>query len=219
MRCQYCHNPDTWSMHSLDMVSADELIDRAMRYRSYWGDKGGITVSGGEPLLQTDFLIEFFRLAKEHDINTVIDTSGHPFSRSEPYFTKFQTLMKYTDLLLVDIKEIDEEKHKELTCRSNKNTLDMLSYLDEIDKDIWIRHVLIPEKTDFDEDLIRLGEYISTLHNVKRVEVLPYHTMAIPKWEELRMPYPLKGIDPPSAERLANANHLIGTEKYTGWMD
>lgn len=219
MRCQYCHNPDTWSMHSADMVSADELLDHALRYRAYWGKKGGITVSGGEPLLQTDFLIEFFKKAKEKDIHTVIDTSGHPFSRNEPYFGRFQTLMKYTDLLLVDIKQIDEEKHRALTCRSNTHTLDMLQYLSETGKPIWIRHVLIPGRTDFDTDLIRLDAYIRSLKNVQRVEVLPYHTMAIPKWEELRLPYPLAGIDPPSDERVANANRLLHTDSYTGWKN
>ena len=142
MRCQFCHNPDTWNMQVGEERSTEDLLAQALRYKSYWKDGGGITVSGGEPLMQMDFMIELFRKAKEKGINTTIDTSGAPFTREEPFFGKFNELMKYTDLLLVDIKHIDDEQHKLLTGRTNSNILDMARYLSDIGKPVWIRHVV-----------------------------------------------------------------------------
>ena len=211
MRCQFCHNPDTWNMQVGEQKSADELLAQALRYRSYWKDGGGITVSGGEPLLQMDFMIELFKKAKEKGINTTIDTSGAPFTRKEPFFGKFNELMKYTDLLLVDIKHIDDEQHKLLTGQTNKNILDMARYLSEIGKPVWIRHVLVPERSDKDEYLKELYEFIKTLGNVEKVEVLPYHTFGEYKWKELGYDYPLAGIEPPTKERIKNANEILHT--------
>ena len=211
MRCQFCHNPDTWNMQVGEQKSADELLAQALRYRSYWKDGGGITVSGGEPLLQMDFMIELFQKAKEKGINTTIDTSGAPFTREEPFFGKFNELMKYTDLLLVDIKHIDDEQHKLLTGQTNKNILDMARYLSEIGKPVWIRHVLVPERSDKDEYLKELYEFIQTLGNVEKVEVLPYHTFGEYKWKELGYDYPLAGIEPPTKERIKNANEILHT--------
>lgn len=219
MRCQFCHNPDTWSTSSMDMMSADELLGQALRYKAYWGDKGGITVSGGEPLLQMDFLLELFTKAKENGVHTVLDTSGNPFSRHEPFFHKFNRLMEVTDLLLLDIKEIDSKKHKILTGCSNENILDMAGYLAEIQKPVWIRHVLVPERNDYDEDLIRLDAFVKSLGNVQRFEVLPYHTLGIFKWQDMRIPYPLQGIEPPTKERVENANRLLHTSEYTGYQN
>ena len=124
MRCQYCHNVDTWNPETDNLQTADELLDKAERFRSYWGTKGGITVSGGEALLQIDFLIELFRKAHERGINTTLDTCGQPFTREEPFFSKFNELIKYTDLVMLDIKHIDDEEHKKLTGHTNKNILD-----------------------------------------------------------------------------------------------
>lgn len=211
MRCQFCHNPDTWNMQVGEEKSPDELLTQALRYKSYWKDGGGITVSGGEPLLQMDFMIELFRKAKEKGINTTIDTSGAPFTREEPFFGKFNELMKYTDLLLVDIKHIDDEQHKILTGQTNENILDMAQYLSEIGKPIWIRHVLVPERSDNDEYLKKLYDFIKTLNNVKKVEVLPYHTFGEYKWKELGYEYPLAGIEPPTKERIKNANEILHT--------
>ena len=211
MRCQFCHNPDTWTEKSNQTFTSDELLKRAMRYKAYWGSEGGITVSGGEPLLQIDFLIEFFRKAKENGVHTVIDTAGQPFTKEEPFFSKFQELMKYTDLLMLDIKEINPDRHKILTGVSNDNILEMAKYLSEIGKPIWIRHVLVPERSDFDEDLKTLREYLDTLSNVEKVEVLPYHTLGAYKWKNLGIPYSLEGINPPSAERIKNANEILKT--------
>lgn len=213
LRCQYCHNPDTWKMteeNGASWRSADELLAQALRYRNYWKNGGGITVSGGEPLLQIDFMLEFFKKAKEQGIHTVIDTAGGPFTREEPFFSKFQELMNYTDLLLVDIKHINTECHKKLTGRSNENILDMIRYLSDTKKPIWIRHVLVPERSDKDEYLIKLADFIHTLDNVEKVEILPYHTMGIYKWTELGLEYPLEGIDPPTKERVENAKKILG---------
>ena len=211
MRCQFCHNPDTWDMKKVTLYTTDELLEKAMKYRSYWKNDGGITVSGGEPLLQIDFLTELFRKAKANGIHTTLDTSGNPFTREEPFFSKFNELMKYTDLVMLDIKHIDDEQHKILTGCTNKNILDLARYLSDIKKPVWIRHVLVPERSDYDEYLIKLDEFIQSLDNVQKVEVLPYHTLGAYKWDELGYEYKLKGIDPPSVERVENANKLLHT--------
>lgn len=210
MRCKYCHNPDTWNIDGGEEVSAEEIIKKALRFKSYWGKDGGITVSGGEPLLQIDFLIELFKLAKKEGIHTTIDTSANPFTREEPFFSKFNELMEYTDLLLLDIKEINPERHKDVTGFENDNILDMARYLSEINKSVWIRHVLVPGVTDFDEDLKKLAEFIGELKNVKKVEVLPYHTLGKFKWENLGIPYTLEGIRAPEDERIENAKSILG---------
>lgn len=209
MRCRYCHNPDTWKMDGGDEVTADEILKRALRFKPYWGKDGGITISGGEPLLQIDFVIELFKKAKELGINTCIDTAGNPFTKEEPFFCKFEELMKYTDLLLLDLKEINPARHKDLTGFDNSNIIEMAKYLSEINKPVWIRHVLVPEHSDFDEDLDALGDFIDTLSNVDRVEILPYHTLGKFKWENLGIPYSLESISPPSAERIENAKQRI----------
>lgn len=209
MRCRYCHNPDTWKMDGGDEVTADEILKRALRFKPYWGKDGGITISGGEPLLQIDFVIELFKKAKDLGINTCIDTAGNPFTKEEPFFSKFEELMKYTDLLLLDLKEINPTRHKDLTGFDNSNIIEMAKYLSEINKPVWIRHVLVPEHSDFDEDLDALGDFIDTLSNVDRVEILPYHTLGKFKWENLGIPYTLESISSPSAERIENAKNRI----------
>lgn len=209
MRCRYCHNPDTWKMDGGDEVTADEILKRALRFKPYWGKDGGITISGGEPLLQIEFVIELFKKAKELGINTCIDTAGNPFTKEDPFFSKFEELMKYTDLLLLDLKEINPTRHKDLTGFDNSNIIEMAKYLSEINKPVWIRHVLVPEHSDFDEDLDALGDFIDTLSNVDRVEILPYHTLGKFKWENLGIPYTLESISPPSAERIENAKNRI----------
>lgn len=209
MRCKFCHNADTWNMLSGEEMSADEILEKAVRYRSYWGKDGGITISGGEPLMQIDFLLELFRKAKEKGINTALDTSGQPFTREEGFFSKFEELMENTDLVLLDIKHIDDEEHKKLTGHSNKNILDMAKYLSDIKKDVWIRHVLVPTINDKDEYLNRLADFISGLENVKRVEVLPYHTLGVHKWHELGYEYELEDVNPPSKDRIENAKKIL----------
>lgn len=209
MRCRYCHNADTWDPHSDDLRTADELLNQAERYRSYWGKEGGITVSGGEPLLQIDFLLELFQKAKARGIHTAIDTAGQPFTREEPFFSKFRELTRYTDLFLMDLKHIDPVEHRKLTGQPNDNIIDLFRYLSEIDKPVWIRHVLVPGITDNDVWLHKTRDFIRTLKNVKKIEVLPYHSMGAYKWEKLGMPYSLAGVEPPTAERVENAKRIL----------
>ena len=202
MRCQFCHNPDTWNMKEGQVTTADELLNKALRYKGYWGNKGGITVSGGEPLLQMDFLTELFRKAKQAGIHTTLE--------KEPRHTKWLELMKYTDLVLLDIKQIDEKEHIKLTGHTNRNILAMAQELSDMGKPVWIRHVLVPGGSDKDEYLHRLADFIHTLKNVERVEVLPYHTLGTFKWEKLGIPYPLEGVKPPTQERIDNARKILG---------
>lgn len=218
MRCQFCHNPDTWNLGSGQSYTADELLKKALRYRVYWRQGGGITVSGGEPLLQMDFLLELFDLAKRQGVHTVIDTAGAPFTRAEPFFGKFQQLMQLTDLVLLDLKMIDEEKHRRLTGVSNRNILDLARHLSVTGKPVWIRHVLVPQRTDAQEDLTMLSSFLKQLHNIHRVEVLPYHTLGKFKWENLGIPYPLEGISPPTKEQLEHANRILETASYTRYL-
>ena len=193
-------------------MTADALLDRAQRYRAYWGSEGGITVSGGEPLAQIDFLLELFQKAKQRGINTCIDTSGQPFTRREPFFSKFERLLDSTDLLRVDIKHIDPAEHVKLTGQKNDNILDMLRYLSERRQPVWIRHVLVTGVTDDDGYLRRTRDFIAALQNVEKIEVLPYHSMGAFKWKEQGLAYTLDGVLPPDAERVANAERILRGE-------
>ncbi|MFD1432951.1 pyruvate formate-lyase-activating protein [Lacticaseibacillus yichunensis] len=217
MRCQYCHNPDTWNIGVGDEMTADQILDDAIRYKAFWGEQGGMTCSGGESLVQLDFLLDLFTKAKARGISTCLDTSGQPFTRDEPWFSKFEQLMKVTDVSLVDIKHINSAEHKKLTGFGNENILDMIQYMSANNCDMWIRHVLVPQRTDDDHYLAELGEYIKTLNNVQKVEVLPYHTLGVKKYHELGITYPLEGIEPPTAARVKNAENLLHTSDYNDW--
>ena len=197
-RCKYCHNPDTWACPGALEMSADEVLAKALRYREYWGEEGGITVSGGEPLLQLEFLTELFEKAKAKGVSTCIDTAAGPFTREDPWFGQFRRLMAVTDLLLLDLKHIDPAAHRELTGADNANVLDCAKFLSEIGKSVWIRHVLVPGVNSDEASLAKLGAFIRTLSNVERVEVLPYHTLGVAKWKALGLPYALEGVLPPS---------------------
>lgn len=209
MRCKYCHNPDTWGKKGGTEMTADELLQKAEKYRSYWKSDGGITVSGGEPLLQIDFLLELFKKAKARGINTCIDTAGQPFTTEKEWLDKFDELMKYTDLVMLDIKQMNNARHKEITSFSNENILQMARYLDEKGKKMWIRHVLVPTLSNFDEDLKALREFTDSLKNVERVDLLPYHTMGKFKWENLGLKYPLENVPTPTPEQILNAKRIL----------
>ena len=209
MRCKYCHNPETWKEEGGELQTPQEVFDKAYRYHNYWKDKGGITVSGGEAMLQMEFVTELFKIAKQHNVHTTLDTSGNPFTMEESFLSKFNELMAVTDLFMLDIKHIDDEEHRKLTRHSNANILDCARYLSEIAKPVWIRHVLIPGITDKDEYLIRLRDFLSTLHNIERIEVLPYHTLGVFKYEKLGIDYPLKGVETPNAERVSHAHNIL----------
>ena len=209
MRCQYCHNPDTWAKDGGELMTPEEVLKKALRYKTYWKEKGGITVSGGEALLQIDFVTELFRLAKEKGVNTCLDTSGNPFSLEEPFKSKFDELMKYTDLFMLDIKQ-DDAAHRKLTGQTNQNILEMAAYLSDHGKAMWIRHVLVPGITTEEDELYRLRSFLDTLKTVERVEVLPYHTLGVFKWKELGIPYQLEGVDPPTKEQIDRAKEILG---------
>ena len=210
MRCQYCHNPDTWAKDGGELMTTEEVLKKALRYKTYWKEKGGITVSGGEALLQIDFVTELFRLAKEKGVNTCLDTSGNPFSMEEPFKSKFDELMKYTDLFMLDIKHMDDAAHRKLTGQTNQNILEMAAYLSDHGKAMWIRHVLVPGITTDEDELHRLRSFLDTLKTVERVEVLPYHTLGVFKWKELGIPYQLEGVDPPTKEQIDRAKEILG---------
>lgn len=210
MRCQYCHNPDTWAKDGGELMTPEEVLKKALRYKTYWKEKGGITVSGGEALLQIDFVTELFRLAKEKGVNTCLDTSGNPFSMEEPFKSKFDELMKYTDLFMLDIKHMDDAAHRKLTGQTNQNILEMAAYLSDHGKAMWIRHVLMPGITTEEDELHRLRSFLDTLKTVERVEVLPYHTLGVFKWKELGIPYQLEGVDPPTKEQIDRAKEILG---------
>ncbi len=216
LRCAFCHNPDTWDMGGGTPYTAKEIVDQAEDYRDYWGESGGITLSGGEPLLQMDFVLEVCKLAKERGIHTAIDTCGAPFTKEEPFYSVYDELMEYTDLILMDIKHINNEFHIGYTQAENTSILAMARDLAERKMPMWIRHVLVPEHSDFDEDLHALSNFIQSLGSaVKNVEVLPYHELGVYKYEELGIPYPLEGINPPTEDRVENANRILKTDKYT----
>ncbi|MCI1987323.1 MAG: pyruvate formate-lyase-activating protein [Lactobacillus sp.] len=217
MRCQYCHNPDTWNIGVGDEMTAEQVLDDAQRYKAFWGETGGITCSGGESLVQIDFLLDLFTKAKARGISTCLDTSGNPFTRDEPWFSQFKKLMAVTDISLVDIKHINSAEHKKLTGFGNENILDMIQWMSANGCDMWIRHVLVPERTDYDNYLTELGDYIKTLHNIQKVEVLPYHTLGVKKYNELGIAYPLDGIEPPTPDRIHNAEKLLHTADYNGY--
>lgn len=211
MRCRYCHNPDTWALEQGQELEARDVLEKAMRYKNYWGKNGGITVSGGEALLQIEFVIELFTLAKEKGIHTTLDTSGEPFTNEASFYQKFQELMKVTDLFLLDIKQIREEDHRKLTGKSNRNILNLARELSDHKKEMWIRHVLVPGVTDAKEQLEELRAFVHSLSSVTRFEILPYHTLGVFKWENLNIPYTLTDIDPPTKDEMKRANKLLGT--------
>ncbi|MBQ4052997.1 MAG: pyruvate formate lyase-activating protein [Clostridia bacterium] len=209
LRCQYCHNPDTWGAGG-EEHTAEAVVQRALRYKNYFGDKGGVTVTGGEPLLQIDFVIELFTLLKAKGIHTCVDTSGITFKADNAASVeKHKKLLEVTDLFLLDIKHIDEEACKKLTGQSNENTLAFAKFLSDNQKPIWIRQVLVPGVTDDEESLLRTKAFIDTLSSVEKVEVLPYHTMGVVKYERLGMEYPLKDVKSPTKERVMHAKRIL----------
>ncbi len=209
LRCKYCHNPDTWEIGSGKKMTVPEILSEYNKNKAFYRN-GGITVTGGEPLLQVDFLIELFETAKKSGIHTCIDTSGVTFNRDNvEYKKKIDRLMASCDLVMLDIKHIDSIKHIELTGKDNMNILDFAVYLAEIDKPVWIRNVIVEGYTDGEEDLKNLGKFIGRLTNLKALDILPYHTMGINKYRELGIEYPLEGVSALSKEKAVEAKRHI----------
>lgn len=206
MRCLYCHNPDTWSYEENKKIFVSEILDKYDRVKEFLKN-GGITVTGGEPLSQIDFVTELFKQAKQKNIHTALDTSGVIFNRNN--LGQFDRLLKYTDLVLLDIKHINDEEHKKLTGFSNKNILDFAIYLSEKNIPIWVRHVVVPTITDDEKYLKELGVFLSNIKSLKALDILPYHNMAISKYENLNIDYPLKNISPLTKEEAMIARQII----------
>ena len=206
LKCKYCHNRDTWKVNSGKKITIDELVKEIQNYRTYIENSGGaVTVSGGEPLLQAEFVTELFKNLKELGIHTALDTAG-----SIPLSPSIKELLKYTDLVLLDIKHIDDEKSKNLTGFSNKNNLEFAKYLNNINIPIWIRQVLVPGYTDDKFDLQKLKAFINSLSNVEKVELLPYHNLGKFKWDEIGDKYELENVIPPSQEDIKKAEQILG---------
>ena len=195
LRCIYCHNPDTWQVGSGTPITVDEVIEEFNKNKPFY-KKGGITVTGGEPLLQIDFLTELFKRARSENIHTCIDTSGIVYNPQNKDLTeKLDELLNYTDLVMLDIKHIDTKKHKDITGAGNENILEFAKHLEKANIPLWVRHIIIEGYTDKPEDLIALGEFIGKLKNLKALDVLPYHTMGVGKYTELGISYPLEGME------------------------
>lgn len=210
MRCAYCHNPDTWSMSGGTLMEPSYIIEQYERNSAFYVNGGGLTVTGGEPLMQIDFLIELFTLAKEKNIHTCIDSSGIAFQPDNALLMeKMDRLMALTDLCMLDIKHIDPEKHRELTGKPNTNILKFAAYLNEKKVDMWIRHVVVPGITDDDKYLYQLGYFIGQFANLRALDVLPYHTMGEKKYESLGIPYRLKGVPPMDQTKLLEKKQVI----------
>ena len=215
MRCLYCHNPDTWATRCEKTITANEVIKEFIKNRSFYSN-GGITVSGGEPLLQIDFLIELFEMAKKEKIHTCIDTSGITFSDADnAYRNKLDKLMKLTDLVMLDIKHINSDRHKELTSHGNENILKFAKYLEKQKVPVWIRHVVVEGYTDDEESLFALGEFIGRLRNLQALDVLPYHTLGASKYKALGIPYALDGLSPMSQQKANEAKQTILSGIYS----
>ena len=209
LRCLYCHNPDTWKIGVGNKITADEIIDTYLENK-YFYKNGGITVTGGEPLLQIDFLAELFKKASAENIHTAIDTSGITYNpENKDYIKKLDLVMEYTNLVMLDIKHIDSTLHKELTGSKNENILEFAKYLEGKKIPLWIRHVVIPGLTDNPDHLEKLGEFIGSLSNLKALDVLPYHTFGESKYKELNIKNPLSGVPALSAKEAVEAKKAI----------
>ena len=204
LKCKYCQNRDTWDLHGGTTYSVEELIEKILRYKNYIMPNGGVTISGGEPLLQAKFLIELFTELKKYNIHTCIDTSG-----SFDLTSDIKKLIDLTDLFLLDIKCINDEKAKELTGVSNKKELAFAEYLSSIGKPMWIRQVLVPGITDDEQDLLALKDFISTLKTVEKVEILPYHDLGKFKWDKLGCTYELEGYRTANKEDVKRAKEIL----------
>ncbi|MGN0832672.1 MAG: pyruvate formate-lyase-activating protein [Kiritimatiellia bacterium] len=206
-RCRYCHNPDTWAGPAPMEATPGEVLERALRYRSYWREEGGITVSGGEPMLQPAFVAELFRQAHAAGATTCLDTAAGGFDRN---CAEVVAMLAETDTVLLDVKLLDAAAHRALTGADNAPVVECARYLAELGKATWIRRVLVPGVTDDERDLRETGRFIRTLPNVVRVDVLPYHAMGAAKWRALGLDYSLAGVRAPTAAELDRARALLG---------
>ena len=203
LRCKYCHNPDTWNASKGEEISSVELLNKVKKYKIYFKNSGGgVTLSGGDPLLQPEFLKEFFKMCKEEDINTCLDTAGFGFG-------DYDDILKYTDLVLLDIKHINESTHKDLTGQTRESFLEFLDAVKRNSIRLWIRHVIVEGYTDSEEHIKKFTQYVNTIPNVEKIELLGYHTHGEHKYEKLGIKYPLKGVKAFDSDKLENLKNIV----------
>lgn len=207
LRCLYCHNPDTWGMKDRKYELTPEEAYREVEQVKGFIKNGGVTISGGEPMLQPDFVRELFKLCKQNGVHTAIDTSGFILN------DKVKSVLEYTDLVLLDIKHINPEKYKRLTAQPLEPTLNFMQYLREINKPVWVRYVLVPHFSDDEQDLHEWAKYVSQFPNVERVDILPFHQMGLHKWKEIGRKYELEDIKPPSHDSVEKAESIFKSYK------
>ena len=209
MRCLYCHNPDTWHMADGQTMTVGQVLAPFRKNRAFY-QKGGITATGGEPLMQLDFLTALFETAKKEGVHTCLDTSGITFRPEDAELTaRFDRLMDATDLIMLDLKQVIPERHKALTGQRNENILAFARYAAEKGKKLWIRHVVVPGWTDDEESLSAIGRFMAELKSVKALDVLPYHTLGVHKYQAMNLPYPLDGVEPLSQQHAEKAREVI----------
>lgn len=204
LQCKYCHNRDTWDINSGEYISLDDLLKNIEKYKPYITPNGGVTVSGGEPLLQPHFLISLFKELKKRKIHTAIDTSG-----MVELTDTIKEVLSLTDLVLLDIKHIDSKKCKDLVGFENTRELKFAKYLSDNNISIWIRQVLVPGYTDDENDLLKLKDFIKSLKSVERVEILPYHNLGEYKWKELNLEYALKDVRQANIDDVNRARKIL----------
>ncbi len=205
LKCKYCHNRDTWDVYGGETKSLDEIFEKISRYKNYIVPKGGVTITGGEPLLQYEFLIELFKKLKKENLHICIDTSGMVGIND-----KIKELINLTDLFLLDIKHIDPVKCRDLVGFSNEKELEFAKYLSKNGIHMWIRYVLIPGYTDDEKDLLNLKNFIDELKTVDKIEILPYHSMGKYKWKKLGFKYELEGVQDASTKDVERAKKILG---------
>ncbi len=186
LRCLFCHNPETWTLNDKFLITPDELVKHIFKYRNYFGTDGGVTFSGGEPLFQHDFLLECLKLCKKMGINTCLDTSGS--------FPGYEDILKYVDLVIWDVKALDNDSYYTMTGQNINVSLNFLKYCQDIGINMWIRQVIVPGINDSVDYINKLKNFIRPLKNVQKVELLPYHLLGVSKYKQLGIPYRLEGV-------------------------
>ena len=203
LRCKYCHNPDTWQQCEGDELTVEEVVEKIKSCQPYFNEQGGVTFSGGEPTLQLEFLKKLLAACKEEGIHTALDTSGYVDK------DKFKGLLPDLDLVLVDLKQIDDKDHRELTGVSNQKTLELIELLEKEEKDYWIKHVVVPSITDDLDEIKKMASDLASNSYLKKVQLLPYHRLGVYKWDELGLTYQLQNVEPPSEDTLGKIKEII----------
>ena len=206
LRCKYCHNPDTWQTKDAKQMTVANLIKKIKSCKSYFNQQGGVTISGGEPTLQIDFVAKLLAACKQEGIHTAVDTSGY-VARD-----KFKPLLPNLDLVMLDLKQFDEQKHQNLTGVSNQKTLEIIKLLEQEEQPYWIKHVIVPSITDDLEELEDLADYLANLNHLKKLQLLPYHRLGVHKWKELGLDYELTDIKPPDSDFLIEVENIFSKQ-------